>query len=393
MLPDQLHSIDESHLSALVTDGVRESRSLEFKAELVLGTDSDRKEFLANVSALANGGGGDLVLGIEDDNGTASAVVGLESFDPDKDTLRIESIVRDGIAPRIVGLRVRRVALSSGNSVVVIRVPNSLNRPHMVVFKQWSRFYSRNSAGKYQLDVQELKSAFLGSESVAERVRQFRIERIDAILQGNTPKKLSGRSYLCIHMIPISAFDLSFSFDIVRVQERGESLWPIGRHSWSPRVNFDGLLSVAPVSTGGALGYVQLFRNGIVEAVDCDMLAPLEPHRQGSDKYIPSIAYEQDLIRAVDSYTKFYKRHEIPTPILVGLGLLNVKGFVMGVREVHFGGSPIDRDHLILPDRLAESLDIDVADFLRPSFDQIWNACGHERSLNYDNKGNWNSGR
>ena len=148
MLPDQLDSIDESHLSALVTDGVRESRSLEFKAELVLGTDSDRKEVLADVSALANGGGGDLILGIEDDNGTASAVVGLESFDPDKDTLRIESVVRDGIAPRIVGLRVRPVPLSSGSSVVVIRVPNSLNRPHMVVFKNWSRFYSRNLGWK-----------------------------------------------------------------------------------------------------------------------------------------------------------------------------------------------------------------------------------------------------
>ena len=39
---------------------------------------------------------------------------------------------------------------------IIVRVPNSLNRPHMVVFKQWSRFYSRNSAGKYQLDVHEL---------------------------------------------------------------------------------------------------------------------------------------------------------------------------------------------------------------------------------------------
>ena len=187
MLPDQLDSIDESHLNALVTDGVRESRSLEFKAELLLATDSNKKEFLADVSALANGGGGDLVLGIEDDNGAASAVSGLDSFDPDKDTLRIESVVRDGIAPRIVGLRVRRVALTSGRPVVIIRVPNSLNRPHMVVFKQWSRFYSRNSAGKYQLDVDELRSAFVASENITERVRQFRVERLDAILQG-TPR-------------------------------------------------------------------------------------------------------------------------------------------------------------------------------------------------------------
>ena len=37
----------------------------------------------------------------------AAAVVGLASFDPDRDGLRIESILRDGIAPRIVAIRVQ----------------------------------------------------------------------------------------------------------------------------------------------------------------------------------------------------------------------------------------------------------------------------------------------
>ena len=61
MLPAQLDSIDEGHLNALVADGVRESRSLEFKAKLVWGTESEKKEFLADVSAFANGAGGDLI--------------------------------------------------------------------------------------------------------------------------------------------------------------------------------------------------------------------------------------------------------------------------------------------------------------------------------------------
>ena len=191
-------------------------------------------------------------------------------------------------------------------------------------------------------------------------------------------------------MIPMASFDPSFSFDTVSVQELGDPLRPISRGSWGPRVNFDGLLSVAPVSTGGVRGYVQLFRNGIIEAADCDMLAPLEPHRHKSDKYMPSIAYERDIIRAVDAYTEFYRKYEMPTPVLVGLSVLNVKGFRMGTNNMYDSGSPIDRDHLILPDRLAESLDFNAASFLRPCFDQIWNACGYDRSMNYDEKGNWN---
>ena len=330
MLPAQLDSIDESHLQALVVNGVRESRSLEFKAKLVWGNESEKKEFLADVSALANGGGGDLVFGIDEDHGVASAVVGLDSFDPDEDTLKIESTVRDGIAPRIVGIRLQPVALSNERWAVIIRVPNSLNRPHMVVFKQWSRFYSRNSAGKYQLDVHELRSTFMASESLAERVRQLRIERIDAILQGNTPEPLSGKSYMCIHMIPISAFDPSFSFDITTVQEQGDTLPPIGLGGWNPRVNFDGLLFCNPGHAGDASAYVQLFRNGVIEAVNSERLAPRQPHLKRAGKSIPSIAYEEDIIRAVNNYTSFYKKYELPTPVLVGLSILNVKGFRMG---------------------------------------------------------------
>ena len=297
MLPARLDEIDESHLNALVSNGVRESRSLEFKAKLVWGTESDRKEFLADVSALANGGNGDLIFGIEEEDGAASAVVGLDSFDSDKDTLKMENIIREGIKPRIIGIRVQPVTLSNGRHVVIVRVPNNLNRPHMVAFKNWSRFYSRNSAGKYQLDVDELRSAFLASESIAERVRQFRLERIDAILQGNTPEPLTGRSCVCIHMIPVSAYDPSYSFDLAKVREDRETLPPIGRRGWNSSVNFDGLLFSTPTRVGGAIAYVQLFRNGVVEAVDCERLTPLEPHRQRPDKYIPSIAYERDIVR------------------------------------------------------------------------------------------------
>ena len=380
MLPAQLSSINENHLHDLVAGDVRESRSIEFKAKLVEGTDSEKKEFLADVSALANCGGGDLIFGIEEDQGVAAAVVGLASFDPDRDGLRIESILRDGIAPRIVGIRVQPVALSDGRTAIIVRVPNSLHRPHMVVFKQGSRFYSRNSAGKYQLDVHELRSAFIASESVADRIRQFRIERIDAILQGNTPETLSGKSYVCIHMIPVAAYDPSFSFDIARVREL---LLLIGRQVCNPSVNFDGRLFSVPVYTGVADAYVQLFRNGVIEAVDCQM----------TDKYLP-VAYESEIIKSVSDYAEFYRNHEMLTPVLVGLTLLNVKEFRMGKDRVeHHIGRPIDRDHLILPERFAESLDFDAASFLRPCFDQIWNACGYSRSMNYNEKGKWTSGR
>ncbi len=58
-------------------------------------------------------------------------------------------------------------------------------------------------------------------------------------------------------------------------------------------------------------------------------------------------------------------------------------------------GEPIDRDTLVLPEVFIEDYESiinesEVARTLRPIFDAIWNACGFERSYNYDEDGNWN---
>ena len=90
----------------------------------MLATESEKKEFLADISALANSGGGDLILGIEEDKGTASEVVGLESFDPDNGILKMENVIRDGIAPRIIGTRLLSVPVGDDRHVVVVRVPH-----------------------------------------------------------------------------------------------------------------------------------------------------------------------------------------------------------------------------------------------------------------------------
>ena len=70
----------------------------------------------------------------------------------------------------------------------------------------------------------------------------------------------------------------SFSFDIARVRE---PLLPIGRRGCNPSVNFDGQLFSATVRTGEAVAYVQLFRNGVIEAVDC--VEPVGPYQWSPD--------------------------------------------------------------------------------------------------------------
>ena len=120
MLQKPLSEITIDDLSELVANAVSESRNLEFKRELCGTTDSDKKEFLADVSAFANATGGDLIFGIDEVDGVASAIVGVQNNDLDSQILRLESLIRDGIEPRIPGVRCQLIPSGSLGPVLIL---------------------------------------------------------------------------------------------------------------------------------------------------------------------------------------------------------------------------------------------------------------------------------
>src|SRR5205823_11553266 len=130
----------------------------------------------------------------------------------------LENMLRDGIAPRLPRVDVHPVALTSkpGYYVLILNMQKSWLSPHRVIFKNHSHFYSRNSAGKYQLDVMELRTAFELSGTTAERIRDFRAERLSRIGVGEeTPASLDEEaSKLVLHIVPFSAFSTSVSLDL-----------------------------------------------------------------------------------------------------------------------------------------------------------------------------------
>lgn len=76
MLGQRLDVLTFADLQVFLLENVHESRTLEFKSELVGLKDEDKREFLADVSAFANTSGGDLIFGVEAKQGKAIAVRG-----------------------------------------------------------------------------------------------------------------------------------------------------------------------------------------------------------------------------------------------------------------------------------------------------------------------------
>jgi hypothetical protein len=92
MLADRLDQIDETFPNQVCGEQCDESWTLEFKAILPKPAppdDKPKQEFLKDVAALANAGGGDIVFGISEINGKAGAIVPIqEASDPADGTRR-----------------------------------------------------------------------------------------------------------------------------------------------------------------------------------------------------------------------------------------------------------------------------------------------------------------
>ncbi len=157
MIDKPITDITADDIQHLVDERTPEKRTLEFKAEVPGNKDSERKEFLADVSSFANAAGGDLIYGVATTDGHATAAHGVTAQNIDATLLRLDHMIRSGISPRIVGFQVQRVTGLSKGPAIVIRIPRSWQGPHIVSYQQHFRFFSRNAAGKFPMDVSDIR--------------------------------------------------------------------------------------------------------------------------------------------------------------------------------------------------------------------------------------------
>lgn len=130
-----------------------------------------------------------------------------------------------------------------------------------------------------------------------------------------------------------------------------------------------------------------MFRNGAIEAVDTRLLSG----SPDAKNFIPSVAYERDLIKATSDYLKIYRELEIQPPFVIMLSFLGVKGFWMytSAGQSPAGTGQIDRDTLLIPEVVIEDFPKTPASLMRSIFDLVWQSCGYVRSFNYDANNEW----
>lgn len=141
--------------------GTEESQRLEFKQKLEPG-DRSNKELLRDIVAMVNSGGGYIIIGAKEKGGTCVELCSIE--DAEALCQRINNIVIDGIDERITGISIFPNKSSNSETVVLIHLPDSVLKPHMVKKDNRTEFLMRYNTDKREMTAREIKEMVRGDE-------------------------------------------------------------------------------------------------------------------------------------------------------------------------------------------------------------------------------------
>lgn len=385
-LPQHLEDTTARDLSQFVEEQVSESQYLEFKRELPSRDNGGRHEFVADISALANSSGGEIIYGLEEDgDGRAGAVVELVG-NADEEVRRLQDVLMNSVEPRIPGVQFHAVDVLNG-FVVVVRVPQSWAGPHRVGTNQ--HFFVREGARKRQLNVPEIRSMFLRSEHQAQKIRDFRSERLGQLLVGGAPCRLAPGPILVAHFVPTqAALGLVQVDPVLYMRER--TLPALGAIAPHARINLDGVLRMRNDGNNGTHGYSLMFRNGFFETVQV-----LPPRQAGELAVLAGTAYEVNLINMHRTLLQEFTHLGAGLEMTCMLSLIRASEIEMGIgnqlrffHDIDAMQGKFDRDNVLIPDTLLPA-NLDSTQALKPLFDMVWQAAGMERSLNYNADGDF----
>ena len=337
---------------------------------------------------MANADGGDIVYGMEELDGCAVALVPITTDDPDAASRRLLQVLDAGLEPRVPGVTLRHVEVEKGY-ILLVRVHASYDGPHCIRMNANRRFVTRNGTTTADMTYDQIRSAFDRTATLAERARQLIAERREAISARRTPTPILKGPVFALHLVPLAGIA---ERRIVNLRDVYQTTFTnfIG-NDWgggSRTFNFDGLtVHQGGDHEDGHYSYVHIFRTGALEA------ARLAGGKRRLDQNGPerSIVWSLDMSKyfyaTASQFLRALKGWGYSGPALLGLALLDVQGYELGIGDVfhRFSRGTADRPSLTPPEVWLNSIDReDIDDALRSSLDIIWQAFDQECCPDFD---------
>lgn len=148
-----------------ITSNAEESINLDFKrGDALKIDDKTKREIAKDVSAFANSDGGLIIYGIEEKNHKANNLVFVDGNVITKEWL--EQIINSRIHRKIAGLIIEPVRFNQKieETVYVVKIPRSLDAPHMTSDK---KFYKRYNFESVEMEEYEIRNLYTRQEKTS----------------------------------------------------------------------------------------------------------------------------------------------------------------------------------------------------------------------------------
>ncbi len=212
MFDKPLREIMVSDLQQLVTDREPESIRLEYKRQLNLASDSDKKEAAKDASAFAHSIGGLIIYGVDEVNVNGRAVAGALTplHDPSVES-RLVNVLASRITPPAL---VEVLWVPEGNGAggfLLVRVAPSEWSLHMVD----GRYYKRLENGAHPMTEQEVGARY----AAIERMKHLGADRLSEVVRhevGDVDDRTAPADWFGVIVIPLTT--VAESVDVKAVE-------------------------------------------------------------------------------------------------------------------------------------------------------------------------------
>lgn len=373
-------NITGKDIQNLIDIQYKERQTMEFKKEMYGRSDGERREMLRDISSIANAYGGYLIIGIEeDDDGFPTRFHNINDAEIGRN--RIEQSSLSSIEPRISGLKSKTIKIDTGEDVIIVFIPRSLKKPHMVTLSGLNQFWIRHNDKKFPMSVEEIRDACLSVSNIWKEMKQFLYDRDIEIIE-----EISNNAFLVIGSSPIltneDIIDISnheINDFLIEPKDQIEGPSNLSFKNW-------GTADAYPIPTlyGLKISYhswisVELFRNGYYE-----LKIPLDlfTYQNGDKTYIhyrKIIEFTVNYFRALASLMELLG---IEQTIVTFMSLFNVKELTLkfGRKSPRLASAILEDsqwpdENLKIPPKQIFNLsnpDKEAKYFL----DRLWNAFG-----------------
>lgn len=351
--------IDKNDLQILINNpAYMENEYIDYKRtyehfNMPRGDEKEAKkvEFKNDVCSFANAEGGYIIIGIAENKGCASKILGIEI----KNTDRFETNCRTDLAaihPKVPGVKFHFIEIDPESStyVVIIFIKHDSFAPYTHIYNQSDyKFYKRNGNGKSIMTYTELRNMFNQSLSLEKEVYNYRLDRINHYKKKSTSEP-DLEKFMILHFIPETFQDSSYNQNMYVLNKyNGIAFSSIFSTFGCSQVSMpcvDGIRFL-PHSSKEFRSECHVYNNGIVECYSA-LNSFIHTSHYDDRPILNRHKIWKDISDTINSYKRIISTLTSDNRIFIAISIIGCQGLTTDQDEItYFSRGEIDRQEVV----------------------------------------------